>query len=459
MKNYLFGIGLLAMPLYGQTDRFVRMGDTLWLDAPAEAAVSEWNEASEVSHNAFWQITVRMEFATSSSNYARWYLLADQDSLQQAANACFVRIGQSSHQVELCCQEDGKVHKLLTSGPDVLAAGQPLTIQVARVGDLWRLSLPAMGWADSTVHTSVCGSRTWGVVCTYTKTRSKAFFFYDFRKEGNPCVPLPDPAYRDVRITEWMSCPPPDGADYVEIHNLSEQDYALQGLSLSNGRSTKSLPADTLYAGSYRVLTRDSDWVAGWFERCDASVVRTMADLPALTAAAGKVTLLNRYGEVVDSVSYHQELLGTLVADPCGIAYELDENDGESIGPASCDGGCGSPGMPNAFRVPVGSTSETELNGITLSHDVLRAGGTLQIRFAFSGSVLAQAAIYDLGGSLRYSIYGNELITGPVTTEWQGVDAQGRPLQPGIYILFCETVTETGKVTRKKIPFVLAPVR
>ena len=459
MRASLLGICLLAMPLYGQADRFVWLQDTLRLDAPAEAAVSEWNEPSEVSHNAFWQMTLRLDFASSSSNHVRWYLMADSDSLQLAANACFVKIGQSSHQVELCCQEDGKVHKLLTSAPDVLAAGQPLTIQVTRNGDVWTLSLPALEWSDSTVHASLCGSTAWGIVCTYTKTRSKAFAFYDFRKEGSPCTPLGDPGYRDIRITEVMSCPPTDGADYVEIHNVSEQDFLLQGMALSNGRSTKRLPVDTLHAGAYCVLTRDSTWVADGFERCDAASIRTMADLPALTAAAGKVSLLNRFGEVVDTVSYHQGLLGALVSDPCGIAYELDEIGGEAYGPASCDGGCGSPGLPNAYRLPFETTGEPGANGITLSYDVLRMGETLQIRFSLGESMLVQAAVYDLGGGLRCTIYGNELLTGPVVAEWQGNDMQGRTLQPGIYVLYCETVSETGRVERKKIPFVLAPVR
>lgn len=461
MKNFLLHLSLLVLPVYGQQAHFTWIQDTLRLTAPAESATSVWSEYSDVSHNAFWQMTVCMDFTSSSANYAVWYLMADSNSLHTAPNACFVRLGQTAHQVELCLREAGKIRKLIVSDADVLVASQPLTVCVSRQGAVWSLFLPQSGWQVSASDAGVCGSVAWGMVCTYTKTRSQGFRFCHFQKMGDPCEPLPIPDFRQIRITEVLSQPVAGGADYVEIHNLSENDFSLGELLLSNGRSTKALPDDTLTAGSYCVLTRDSAWVCGNYLHSDATAVRVMPDLPALTAASGTVFLLHEKGTIVDSLRYDQSLFGMLVTQPQGVAYELDEDDGEAVGAASCDGGCGSPGLPNTFRVAAGKTTvaEQESDEISLEPEVLRTGESMHIRLSFGESVLLRVAVYDLTGRLQYLVYGNELITGPCEAVWDGLDQRGRQLPPGIYVLHAEAVAESGRVIRKKIPFVLSPIR
>jgi len=55
--------------------------------------------------NGFWEFSVKIEYATSASNYAIAYIVSDQVSLLNGLNGYYVQIGNTNDEVSLYYQK------------------------------------------------------------------------------------------------------------------------------------------------------------------------------------------------------------------------------------------------------------------------------------------------------------------------------------------------------------------
>lgn len=95
-----------------------RANGTFYFSRPAVAPVA-----------AQWEWWIKLDFNTSSTNYADVFLQADADSLP-AASGFFVRIGNTQDEVSLYKKQPGGVVTKLIDGKDGLTAGASTTLMV-----------------------------------------------------------------------------------------------------------------------------------------------------------------------------------------------------------------------------------------------------------------------------------------------------------------------------------------
>jgi hypothetical protein len=175
----------------GSSDKFSVTSQVLQLSdsTPANSNTAYLSVAAPTSSAALttWEFYARLEFAPSTSNYARFYLAASAADLSSPLSGYFVKIGGASGDVDaviLCRQDGDNVVELIEGAPGSVAA-QPAQarVRVTRTpGGLWSM------WTDTgngfmlegeTQDASYSMGLYAGVYCRYTSTRNEHFFFDD----------------------------------------------------------------------------------------------------------------------------------------------------------------------------------------------------------------------------------------------------------------------------------------
>lgn len=178
-----------------------------------------------------WRFFAELDFAPSTSNFLKFYLLSDASDLGGSLDGYFIRIGQSGSDdgVELY-RQDGNTETLLLSGPTgTLASGGAFRIRVLRDAQgSWEIFLDAGNQgaftSQGTVTDNQHGSGAFaGIFCSYTSTRSDRFFFDDIS------VPFPDTTPPGVASASFSS------ATALQVV-FSEEVTAASGLDAGNYR-------------------------------------------------------------------------------------------------------------------------------------------------------------------------------------------------------------------------------
>lgn len=163
----------------------VNTAGELQLNAPA-AGNSSLAVQGDVPDSAVWLFDVRLEFAPSTTNLLRVYLLADQSNLL-AANGYYLEIGENGSADALrLFRQDGAVRVLLATGLSGFVASEPVNIRLKvkrSATGVWTVEARSgngpfepQGTATDATHLPGTG-RFFGVYCLYTATRTDKFFF------------------------------------------------------------------------------------------------------------------------------------------------------------------------------------------------------------------------------------------------------------------------------------------
>jgi len=179
----------------GQDSLFALANGELRLSDPnpesSNAAYLVAQASTSTQDSTVWEILVRQEFAPSSSNFARIYLASDRADLTGELDGYYVKVGGisgSEDALELF-RQDGQADSLLLSGTPGEVGSDPALVRLRisrNAGGLWRLEADYSGGTDFQLEgqarddTHPLG-RFFGLLCTYTSTRSESFFFDDVR--------------------------------------------------------------------------------------------------------------------------------------------------------------------------------------------------------------------------------------------------------------------------------------
>src|SRR5688572_19844508 len=172
-------------PWSGDDSKFIVDDERLRLNAPAADGFAYLSTASVVTQNVVWEFRVSLEFNPSSGNYTRIYLLSDQSDLSGPLNGYFVMVGGSSDDVSLY-KQTGLAYSKIIDGRDgvVNLSTVDIAIKVARDESLgWELfsgTTIQYTLEGTAIENTLIQSTHFGILCTYTATRSDKFFFDDF---------------------------------------------------------------------------------------------------------------------------------------------------------------------------------------------------------------------------------------------------------------------------------------
>ena len=190
----------------GDESHFQVTDNLLKLNGPKADGVSYLSTSSFVSQNASWEFKVSMAFNPSGNNYARVYLISDQSDLSEPLNGYFIMIGDSQDEVSLY-RQTGLTYSKVIDGRDGILNLPAIAVRIKVVRDEiggWQLHT-ALGTEDymlegSTDDNDGSVSTYFGILCTYTATRSDKFSFDDFNIQGSPVVDEIPPTLKDIEV-------------------------------------------------------------------------------------------------------------------------------------------------------------------------------------------------------------------------------------------------------------------
>jgi hypothetical protein len=192
----------------GEADKFIiNASNQLQLFAPAVAEDAYLSTASAAIENASWEFFVRLNFNPSSTNYARVYLVSDNENLKGALNGYFVYIGGTADKISLFRQTGTTRTEIITGvSGSVNVNNVQVKIRVTRddIGN-WALerdtSLTNVFVSEGNVFDNThFQSSFFGVYCDYTQTRSQHFFYDDFVVTGNPFIDTEAPIFQNLTV-------------------------------------------------------------------------------------------------------------------------------------------------------------------------------------------------------------------------------------------------------------------
>lgn len=273
----------------GNDDCFIVNDDLqLQLNAAGAASPAYLRTNSALTSNGYWEFWMKMDFNPTSSNYARVYLCSDEDNLTDELNGLFIRLGHTRKNLVLMSAQKGKNNKTLIEGTEKRLDRSSVSIHVkATLSKAGKFHLYSKlddesdytleGFCDFKEELT---SSSFGVVCNYTSTRTKLFYFDDFLarelgddeqeiEEPNPDDPDPEdpepeipefdtPLYGDIVFSEIMANPGDAGPEYVEMYNMSDKTFQLSDFLYYYGDKPYKLPEAVIKPKSYFVLCKNN---------------------------------------------------------------------------------------------------------------------------------------------------------------------------------------------------------
>ncbi len=275
---------------------------------------------------------------------------------------------------------------------------------------------------------------------------------------------LRPPQPGELRLNELLAHPAVGGVRYVELIASSTAALDLAGCRLQRDRgrvsvllspATEPLP---LLPQQVVALTEDPEDVRARFTPPPTAYIVATPAIPAIAdpsdAAGDELLLLGPDSTVLDQLNYQPGLHSRLLNDLRGVA--LERTDPAQNNWHSAAGPCyGTPGFTNSRSSP------TDDLGIRLSSETFSPdadGRDDVLRISLSGGpadALLTLEVADIHGRIVRSLARRLLMPSAGELEWDGQDAQGALLAPGVYLLVARLSTG-GRERLQRIPCVLA---
>ncbi|MDX1285531.1 MAG: lamin tail domain-containing protein, partial [Draconibacterium sp.] len=277
----------------------------------------------------------------------------------------------------------------------------------------------------------------------------------------------------DLVINEVLFNPVPEGADYVEIYNLSGKEIPLSQLYLAS--RNKYLELTQIYPVSisrkmfmpedYLVLTKDTNGVFPWFTIQCADCFMQMDKFPSFNNDDDYVVLLNEEFEVIDELFYNEKMHSPILADREGVSLERisffeNTNKPENWFSASTESGYGTPGYINSqIENEIYKTPEVTFTPEAFSpnNDGFNDEYKISYQLEKSGYIL-NARIFDSAGRYIMQLAKNDIAGTDGELIWNGEDESGTRQPLGVYVVVVELFDLNGNVKRFKDGIVLTDV-
>ncbi len=177
----------------GHTSNFAVNADKQLQSKALSTSVSWLFTPSFSIDNASWECSLRINYTTSSSNYASVYIVSDVSDLSDGCNGYYVQVGGTNDEVSLFLQQGSKKTKII-DGTDKRTDGNPVNVKIKverdEAGNFVLYSkLPDESdfqLEGKTINTAVKTTMYFGLLCSNTSTTGNAYFFDDILVTGKP---------------------------------------------------------------------------------------------------------------------------------------------------------------------------------------------------------------------------------------------------------------------------------
>ena len=281
---------------------------------------------------------------------------------------------------------------------------------------------------------------------------------------------LATPAIGDLVINEILSDPFPNGPDFVEIFNRSENTLSISGLLLANsdnGNIEAIEGPESIAPGDYMAFTEDKDFLEANYILQNPDAVYEI-DLPSYNNNDGNVSLLYDDGVntiTIDSFDYFDDLHYVLLDDTEGVSLErlsseIDANTEDNWNSASELSGFATPGYQNSNRIiPTVTTDIFHLDKKVFSPDGDGFEDLLIVNYALpKAGFLLSINIYDAEGKFIRNLAESTLPSVNGIVQWDGTDKDGEITSMGIYVAHFSGIHPDGDIVDDKLVFAVAQV-
>ena len=428
--------------------------------------------------NTSWEFHVKLKFNPSSSNYADFCLCSDNDVLTDDFNGYFVRVGYTDRCITLYRKTGNRSVKIITGKTrrlDLPEVDAEIKIECSASGE-WVLLSKLKGEEDfyeegTASHYEYVDVNYFGLLCVYTVTRSKLFYFDNIRVSvldeaaEKELVGLM-PEANDVIINEVLFNADNTTCEYVELFNRSDKIIDLSQMTFAIRRANNSLSGKcnvtnfpkAIYPNEYVVLSKNTGTLFGLYSCCENAFYSEVS-LPALNNTGSDLVLINRKTEVVDEFIYSEKMHQKMIFNRKGISLERIDSEKSTQDPdnwqtASFDSGYGTPGCKNSQHVSTDEIDAVWLENKVVSRSQNNAGLIINYRFKEPGQT-ANVFIYDANGFLVKQLCNNELLGTSGKIDSAANSDFIYASESGIYIVYIEYWNLTGTFRSKKLVFTL----
>lgn len=208
---------------------------------------------SNVIDSASWEFYLRLDFAPSTSNFSKVYLVSNQQDLTSSINGYFVKIGGisgTSDDISLY-RQDGNLEIEIIDGRDGLAGFDPVEMRVKvtkNQSGLWELFTDTSNaqnnyFSEGTVTDVTYGQSSYfGVFCRYSSTRSDKIAFDDIIVSGKAFQDTIQPSLNVIAV---------NGPNSINL-SFTEKVDPSTALNLGNYSINRGIgsPSTVSYVGS-----------------------------------------------------------------------------------------------------------------------------------------------------------------------------------------------------------------
>jgi len=274
----------------------------------------------------------------------------------------------------------------------------------------------------------------------------------------------------DMVINEILFNPLPNGADYVELYNVSKKIIDLKKTFIANRNSSNIISSMQpvsdesilLFPEEFILLTTDVGAVKSQYITPNPDVFLQMDYFPSYPNSSGNVIILNNQGNILDEVSYSEKWHFPLIRNVQGVSLERVDYQAPSVQnnfhSAATSVGYGTPGYKNSqYQI-----TEEMHAGITVTPEIFSPDNdgtddfaTVSYSFPSAGYV-ANITVFDASGRPVRYLQKNSLSGIKGSYRWDGLDDKNRKLAQGIYIIYTEIFNAEGKKKSFKNTVILA---
>jgi hypothetical protein len=265
-------------------------------------------------------------------------------------------------------------------------------------------------------------------------------------------------AFRDEGVGEWIELWLRDPIG--DLGTLAIADAAAAPRPLDRGSTPRAVAA-----GEWLVVAEEPARVADRFGLPTGSVIGVVGpwaplnDTPGPDGVADVVRVVETGGVPCDVVPYRSRDVsrgGSLERLSPDLPSAVPGSWGECVDPAG-----GTPGRANSLRAP-GPGSAPRGSLLMASARVLRRGaGAAPLLFRLTAEARGlplTVEVRDLLGRRRRVLVRGQRFATEGAFAWDGLDDEGRPVPPGLYVVYAETSGSAGVAPRvTTLPVAVAP--
>jgi len=275
----------------------------------------------------------------------------------------------------------------------------------------------------------------------------------------------------DVVINEILFNPIPDGSDFIEIYNRSDKTFDLKDLRIAtldietgeySGIENITNEGFLIFPADYIVITEDVVFIQEQYYTSNPEGF-IEADLASMNDDNGIVLLLNKSLEIIDKLSYDEDMQFSLLATKEGVSlerinYNRPSDDKTNWHSASELVGFATPAYENSqFLDEDDIVDEVTVVPEVFSPDNDGFEDVTNINFLLDEpGYVANIKIFDSKGRMIRYLANNQLLGIEGVITWDGLDDKNQKAPVGIYVVYIEIFDLDGNVKQFKKPVVVA---